>query len=237
MSVASANIRRIVTVDWQRHQEAQAKALLIAVAREGHRRIMADQAARGSVPSFEAYANRPGRPIEQVILPGPIVYLYRLELRRLVEFILDELRKASPVVSGDYVRGHTLFVNGVAQDHVPVDLSPSDELYIANPVPYARRIEVGRTKSGRSFVMQVPPRIYERVAKQLVISKFRDQAKITFGYVTLIDAVTVTGGLQKRTPYYGTGKIGPRGGGRRVKRRQRVGSKVPSPAIFIKLSK
>lgn len=232
---ASANFKRKVVVDWAAQREAGAKAALLRAARDGHAKIMADHAMKGGVPTFEAYANRPGRPIDQVVLPGPIVFQYHMDVRRIVEFILDELRKASPVVSGDYARGHTLYVNGVAQDEVPASFKSDDQIYISNPVPYARRIEVGRTKSGRSFVMQVKPRIYERVAKDLAAQRFGNQAKITFGYTTLSDAPTVTGGLQRSTPYYGTGKSGARGGGTRRKRRQIVGSNVQSPAIFIEM--
>lgn len=222
---AFETFRRVVTVAWPKQQAAQAKALLIRTAKAGHGRIMAAQGA----PSFEAYANRPGRPVEQVELPGPIVYRYA-QVARIVEAILDELRRNSPVASGAYATGHTVFVNGVAVDQVPRDLKSTDEIYIANLVVYARRIEVGRTKSGRAFVLQVPNRIYERVAKRFAARRFGDQAKVTFGYVTLADAFVTRGGLSS---HYGTGRVGRRGGGTLRKRRQRAGSKVQQPAIFI----
>ena len=44
-------------------------------------------------------------------------------------------------------------------------IPPADEYVFINPVPYARRIEVGKTKSGRPFLIQVPNKIYERTAK------------------------------------------------------------------------
>lgn len=231
MSAALRSIRRVITADWPKAAERNAKAFLIRTARTGHQRIMADAKGEGLAPTFEAYANSPGnKNLETVILPGPIVYNYRY-LSDVIQVALDELRKMSPVQSGDYVRSHTLYINGTPTDVTPKTLKAGDQVYIANPVPYSRRIEVGKTKSGRAFVMQVEPRIYERVAKRVLIPRYRNQAKITFGYVTLSGAHTVKGGLSS---HYGTGaKAGPRGGGTMRKRRQKVGSVVQSPAIFI----
>jgi hypothetical protein len=222
-SQALQAFRRTVTVDWPKQKDVDAKALLIRVAKDGHARIMADAKAKtGAVPDFDAYANSPGRPVESVVLPGPIVYRYR-QVRDIVQFTLDALRMASPVVDGEYVRGHTVFVNGVQTDTVPVNLKPGDEIMIANPVVYARRIEIGKTKAGRDFVIQVPNRIYERVAKQQVIPRYRSVAKVTFAYVNLTGAYQTKAGL---SPSY-------RSGGRVRKRRQRAGSAVMSPAIII----
>lgn len=159
---------------------------------------------------------------------GRIVFDFELfsELMKdAIEAAIKALRDASPVVSGAYRDGHTLYVNDVAFDEVPQALKPTDTIMVSNPVIYARRIEIGRTISGRSFVMQVPNRIYERVAKNTLAPRFGNQIKITFGYVALPDAATVTGGLQTRTPHYGIG------GGKMRKRRQVVGSQVGSPAI------
>lgn len=203
------SFRRTITVSWPKVGDAQAKAHLISVAKAGHAKIMTEQAARGGAPTWEAYANTPGRPIESVVLPGPIVYRYQY-LREVIQFALDELRKASPVVSGDYVRSHTIYINGTAGvfdiDQLNKPLRSGHEIFISNPVPYARRIEVGKTKDGRAFVIQVQPKIYENVTK-LVQAKYRNLAKITFGYATLPDAYIVTGGMQQRTPRYLTGDL------------------------------
>lgn len=182
-SSAIQALRRTVTVAWRKDQVFGATALLLKVARDGHAEIM----RRQGNPQFEVYANRPGNSnLDSVVLPGPIVYKYS-NLRELVQFALDELRKASPSVSGDYVRSHMLFVNGVPVDVLPVDMKPSDEIMIANPVPYARKLEIGKTKNGRDFLISVPNRIYERVVKNKLVPRYRNVAKITFGYATLPD--------------------------------------------------
>lgn len=79
-------------------------------------------------------------------------------------WIAQTLEDRSPSVSGDYKRGHTLFADGVevvASASVP----PAEEYVFINVVPYSRRLEVGKTESGRDFLIQVPNRIYERTAK------------------------------------------------------------------------
>lgn len=180
----TALIRRVVTVDWPKVVERDAKALLIRTARNGHKKIMDDARGRGLSPSWDAYANTPGnKDLASVKLPGPIVYNYRY-LTDVIQFALDELRRQSPVQSGDYVRSHTLYVNGAPVDVIPKTLNAGDRLFISNPVPYARKLEIGKTKAGRAFVVQVPNRIYERVT-DLVKARVRGAAKVRFGYASL----------------------------------------------------
>ena len=124
-------IRRIVTVEWPKEAQDDAKALLIRVAREGHARIMAEGAAQGLQPYWEAYANTPGNTnLESVILPGPIVYNYRY-LLDLIRFALDELRRQSPEMSGNYKRSHTVFVNDQSVgDAIPTTIRAGDRIFI-----------------------------------------------------------------------------------------------------------
>lgn len=223
-STALQSFRRTVTVAWPKHAEESAQKLLVRTARAGHERIMRDQTARGGVPpEFDAYANAPGNAnLESVVLPGPIVYRYRY-MREMLTVALDELRKASPVISGLYRDSHTLFINGIPVTGAPPNIRAGDEVFIANPVPYARRIEVGLKEDGRPFVIQVAPRIYERVMKTVLVPRYRGVAKLSHGYVTIPAAYIIKG----RLPSHYIAK-----GGIRRKRRQRVGEPVRSPAIF-----
>lgn len=228
------SFRRTVTVAWPAHQERAAKAHLVRVARAGHADIMGQARSRsGAEPSYEAYANRPGNSnLDNVVLPGPIVFRYRY-INEIVTAALDKLRKASPVQSGDYVRSHTLYVNGrpVTADKLPAGSSLKDEIMIANPIAYARRLEIGVTKSGRPFVVDVAPRIYERVAGELS-AMFGRVAKITFDNspgVRLPDAGRVGGKVGGRTGI----SSHHQSGGRRVRRRLHGGESIRSPAIFI----
>jgi hypothetical protein len=177
-----AAFQRTVTVEWPAHAERGGKELLIRTAKQGHARIMADAVARsGFPPIWEAWANSRGNPnLELVVLPGPIVYLYHYTTE-VIEQALLLLQRTSPVRSGLYAKSHTIYGPGGS----PIGRAPKEltqEVIISNPVPYARKIEVGKTRSGRPFVIQVPPRIYERAAKALQ-SRYRNVAKIEYNYV------------------------------------------------------
>jgi hypothetical protein len=220
-------IRRIVTVDWPTKAKADGKALLIRTARDGHQRIMADAASKGLSPSWEAYANSPGNSdLETVVLPGPIVYNYRY-LSDLIKFALEELRLQSPVgPSLKYRNSHTVYVNDQPMGYtIPTNIKAGDIIYIANPVPYARRLEVGRTKSGRSFLVSVPNRIYERVT-EMTKAEGKGRAKVRMDYVNL--------GAHALTKDQPSGIMTRRGWGySRIQRRDRLaGAAVTSPAIF-----
>jgi hypothetical protein len=222
----TALIRRLVTVDWPKGAERDQKAFLIRTARTGHQKIMADAKAKGSVPAWEAYANTPTqKDLTKVILPGPIVYNYRY-LNDLIEFALEELRRQSPIVSGAYKRGHTLYINDSPVTTIPKTFSQGDKIMIANPVPYARRLEVGKTKSGRAFVVQVQPRIYHRVAETLK-AKAKGRATIREGFVALGNNNLKNNQASRD---FTTGKMIVS----RIQRKDRVaGSEITSPAIFI----
>lgn len=182
-SAALQSFRRIITVEWPKHQQQGAKALLLRVARNGHARIMGEATARvGYAPQWEAYANRSGNAnLDSVILPGPIVYRYRY-FTEIAEVVLAALQRLSPVRSGLYAKSHTIYVDGTPVARAPRTLT--QEIIISNPVPYARKLEIGKTKSGRAFVIQVPNRIYERVASALR-SRYGKVAKVKFAYIRI----------------------------------------------------
>lgn len=225
-SAALQSFRRTVTVAWPAHAQEEARKTLVRVARAGHAAIMAEQAARaGFVPEFEAYANTPGNTnLDSVKVPGPIVYKYSYR-KEIVAVLLDELRRASPTVSGLYRDSHFVFLNGLPIEGLPASLGPRDVLYIANPTSYSRRLEVGKTTAGRDFLVSVPNRIYERTMKRLA-PRYRNVARLTLEYILVPGAYIIKG----RLPSHYIAK-----GGVRRRRRQSVGQPVRSPAIVISL--
>jgi hypothetical protein len=242
MSRASLQaFRKTITVDWRKNMELEGRDLLLKTAARGHAEIMASQIQRAGIPpDFSAYANRPGNnTLSQVVLPGPIVYSYDYR-REIVSVAWQMLIEASPSDSGEYASSHTVYLNGMPVEALPAHLTATDQIVISNPVPYARRLEVGKTKSGSSFVIDVEPHIYERVVKRELVRRYGNLAKISFNYVTLPDAWVVKGGRQGLSSHYTTDGYG--GLGRRSrqggishlrKRRQRAGEKVRAPAIII----
>lgn len=143
-------------------------------------------------------------------------------------WIAKTLDERSPVVSGDYQRGHRVMADGVQFD-VLGDIPEADEYVFYNAVAYARRIEIGKTESGRDFVIQVRPRIYERTA---------DDAKARFGNIARISSTFITPPNEYRLKNDQAYRSFA-GGKKRVSRRQRqdrvAGSVVNVPAIVVKV--
>jgi len=231
--------KRTITVDWRRQMDADARAFLVKTATESTQRIVAEQTARAGIPpQVETYANRPGnRDLKSVTLPGPIVSLfdYRPEIAAVA---LLELVRASPVESGTYRDSHTLFLNGIPVSGPLPPLRTQDELMIANPVPYARRLEIGRTTSGRRFTRNVDNRIYETVARRVLQPRYGAVAKIQFTYVGLPDAYVTKAALPShyattRVRRYGTKNGGP--GSRILRKRRQFKAPVRAPAIIVTL--
>ena len=217
-------VRRTITLQWPAATDAGAKRHLINYARTD----IAQTEMRQGGGKAEVYANRPGNTnLESVVLPGPIVAIFDSRRRIAIE-ALDLLRQASPVQSGRYRNAHMILLNGAQVSELPAALKATDRIVIVNPVPYARRIEIGKTEAGRDFVMQVPNRIYERVAKSKLMPKYRNVARIQFNYIELTGAATIKGKL-------GATYAVKTKAGRTVqrKRRQQTGKAVMAPAIFI----
>lgn len=148
----------------------------IATADEINRRAL------GAVPPKKVTVN--GRENEALInIPpdrGVIVAEYRL-VDDVLAWIMQTLRERSPVISGDYRKGHRLFADDTEVD---ADNPPLASRYaFFNLVPYARKIEVGKTKSGRDFVIQVENKIYARTYQDAK-AKFGNVAKITTGFAS-----------------------------------------------------
>lgn len=223
-SQALQGFRRTVTITWPANAKEDARKALVRIAKAGHQKIMAEQQVRsGYAPDFDFYANYQGnRNLDSVVLPGPIVYNYRY-FREILDAALKLLRDASPVQSGLYRDSHTLYLNGAPITGSVPNIRAEDEIFVSNPVPYSRRLEVGRTKSGAPFVKQVGPNIYERV-RQKLIARFGKVASFSLIYITVPNAHVISGGLSSH--YLGKGNV-------RRKRRQKVGAAVQSPAIMI----
>lgn len=134
-------------------------------------------------PHVTTVDGRPGAPLESVNPNrGTIITEWDL-MGDVLVWIGETLIERSPVVSGRYKRGHQLFADGQA---VPIDavVPKADRYLFINTEPYARKIEVGKTKAGRDFVIQVPNRIYERTANE-AHQRFGNIAKITFTFQSI----------------------------------------------------
>lgn len=197
-----------------------ASKALAQQARETKETIVREQTARrGIAPGVQsAVDGRLGENYEQVKPDGAIVqvYDYRPEI---VAACFEELRARSPtgpVEGGHYRDEHFAMLDGRGLSPLTVpkaaDLANVSRVTVTNPMPYSRKLEVGVTKSGRSFVANVDPHIFES-AMTHVRREFSAVAKITFGFVDLSGAYTLR-----------------QAGGRRGRG---IGSSIRYPAIFI----
>lgn len=208
-------ISAILSRDLSRAEQQKAAGAFARQGIEEHK--AANRLILGRVPPLTVWVDgRKGASLESVKPNGGTILGEFDLVEDVLRWIGEELVKRSPVVSGDYVEGHTLFADGTEVPpggQIPV----ADEYVFTNLVPYARKIEIGKTQSGRAFVIQVPNRIYERTAKD-ARSRFGNISDIRFQHRTQVGAYRLRQSQGRR-----------RG-------RQR-GDEISSPAIVIRTLK
>ncbi len=160
---------------------------------------------------------------------GSIIVEYEL-IGEVLIWIAKTLEDRSPVTSGAYKKGHTLYADGVPTD-VNSTVPPAEVYTFINTVPYARKIEVGKTKSGRNFLIQVQNKIYERTAKDAK-AKFGKTADIFSSFDYPVNAYRLKQNQATRSF---------KGGKMRILSKQRPdrvkGSAINVPAIQVKFRK
>jgi hypothetical protein len=145
--------------------------------------IALNRRAHGRAPKYKTFVDGRSEARLESVRPkgGSIVFEFELVVD-VLQWIHATLRERSPVLSGRYRDSHTLFADGREADVGSIPAAA--EYTFMNTVPYARKIEVGRTRAGRSFVIQVPNRIYERTATD-ARARFGNVARISFDFRTL----------------------------------------------------
>ncbi len=155
---------------------------------------------------------------------GIIIAEYRL-VEDVLAWIMKTLRERSPVISGDYKKGHRLFADDV---EVNANNPPIASRYtFFNLVPYARRLEVGKTNSGRDFLIQVPNKIYARTYQDAK-AKFGNVAKISAGFESTPNSYRLKNDQASRSFTRGFRRVSA------AQRQDRVaGSVISVPAIYV----
>lgn len=188
--MAGANARLFIAAARATVEETQRE--LVTLAKREHGRVMSSEPRPSRfVRTVDGVR---GAPEEKVRPDGTIVYVYP-RLEEVVLAAMDLLFDLSPVLSGAYRMGHTLFVNGASAPSL-VDWDGESEIFIANPLPYARKIEVGR------MVMRVPgsDHIYEQAEFDLV-QRFGNQARIRFTFRGLAGGNVLAGKAHGQSEY------------------------------------
>ncbi|MEO3386003.1 hypothetical protein [Mesorhizobium sp. CAU 1741] len=200
-----------VTVSEMLSPEARSKAVAdfaraaLADARESNRKALGTE-----TPYDQFVDGRPGAPLDSVNPDrGLIVFEFEL-VGDVLRWILAALIERSPKRSGDYIAGHRLFADG-REIALGGEMPVAEEYSFTNMVPYSRRLEIGKTQSGRDFLVSVPNRIYQRTAKD-ARARFGNVAKIGFTFRGIVDGMQVNPGLAAPV----------------LKRRNRAGRFLPS---------
>lgn len=202
---------------------------IVAVAKSGHQKIWT---ADPRPLNFTRYVDaNEGAPEESVKPGGVIVYDYnRLDI--IAKDALDLLRRNSPVKSGEYVQGHTLYLNLQPVEDLRA-WKPGDEISITNTVPYSRVIELGM-RGGIRVKFSMPPHIYERVASALR-REYRDIADIGFTFRAVLGQSQID---QQKTASSGRWRRGGVGQRQAADARHALGghnkAEVRWPTIIIK---
>lgn len=167
-------------VDGNLSKEAAQRRIAVIAREEIAEGDEVNRKALGTVPPRTITVDgRQGAPLESVKPDrGRIVVEWQL-VGDVVQWIFATLRARSPRITGAYLKGHKLFADGLAVD--PDKPPLASEYTFLNIVPYARKIEIGKTQAGRDFVIQVENRIYERTARDAK-ARFGNVAKINFSY-------------------------------------------------------
>lgn len=195
-------------------EEAQSRALASFARARIDETGLANRAAFGrAVPHREWVDGRQGAPLVSVRKGGTIVAEWSL-ISDVLKAIAQMLVDRSPVRTGNYVRGHRLFADGV---EVAVEAAGevAQEYVFLNTVSYARKVEIGKTRSGRSFLISVPNKIYQRTARD-ASRRFGNLARISFAWRSPV------------TPYQRAGSAGARHSRRGWAERQ-----TRAPAIIV----
>ena len=192
-------LRSFVTtleVNTSRLNAEQAQALLVRTAQSERDRVLREQGARGSTPAYRQIVDGIlGAPLEAVKPDGVIVFEWQY-LREIVSELYDLLVQRSPRDDGTYIESIQLLLDGREGTLEEID-AETRVIHIVPTAPYSRRLEVGRRKDDRPFVIQVQPHIVQEIAmagRRL----FGQVADVSLSYITLSDGYILKGG------FYGT---------------------------------
>ncbi|MER8762890.1 hypothetical protein [Mesorhizobium sp. M0968] len=177
---------------------AETHRVLVATAKREHAKIMTADPVPSSFVRIVDGAM--GAPEESVKPTGVIVYRYP-RVEQVVQFAMETLFDLSPVLSGEYRNSHMLFINGVPYPNLK-GWRPGLEISITNPVPYARKIEVGKMK------MRVPGTdlVYQR-ARRKIMARYGNMVDVKFTYRAIVGGYNINQELTATRRRAATGNI------------------------------
>jgi hypothetical protein len=185
-------------VDVRGMQDQAARQLLTRTAEDVQARIVAQGTARGGVAPTAAQVvdGRRGAPLESVRADGRILLEFGY-VREIALAVLEALRQARPRDQGDWANGLVILSDGVEVEAAQIPHMARAVKVVAT-VPYARRLEIGKTRRGDPFVLDDGDyQLVERTAKRMR-RIYRAVADVDFTYVDLRDAYQVRNASARR---------------------------------------
>ena len=163
-------------------------------AQEQNRRVL------GRVPQHEQFVDeRRGASLDSATGRSTIVFEFDV-VEDITSFVIAELERVSPVDSGAYRKAHMIFADG--RQVLRGEQARQAEQYIfLNPLPYSRKIEMGRMKmrvSGTDRVYQQAARAAQRRFSNLAQVRFTYQSPIgtaesgKVGRASRVPAISIT---------------------------------------------
>lgn len=164
-----------------------ARTRLMELVAENKARVLAEQAQRsgGIEPALETMIIDGSRnaSVSQIKASSRVILDWNYITEAVIKTV-GYLRLHGPERSGAWKESIIVLVNGREQPVEEPIPSNVNEATVVVTAPYSRKLEVGRTESGRAFSTQVPQHFVEK-AMLLLRSQLRDLATLSFGYVNL----------------------------------------------------
>lgn len=168
--------------------EDQVRARHVASARAILDQTLAERPVRPLVE--QVVDGKKGAALEAVKVPG--VILFRLGvLQEVAAFALKAAFDLSPVRSGRY-RLSWLAMKADGKPHDGGPLGPDEIVFVVNPQPYARKIQVRGAK-----LVGIAPGIADRVANA-VRASFGDAIRVEVKFIALPNAYALKRGAKGR---------------------------------------
>lgn len=165
-------------------QKEGARLAHAATARSEEARVIREQTARsgGIAPTLTRIVDGKRGAAYDSVREGGVIILQWRYLREIAAVAMARLKARAPERSGDYKRGLMLFA-GDAEATLSATGIPAtaQRLTVVATVPYARRLELGKSKDGGPFVVQVAPHIVAETAA-LLAKDYAGVANIRFGF-------------------------------------------------------
>ncbi len=178
-----------IVVDETLSPQARSKAVADFARKELVEALDVNRQALGSFTPYEQFVDgRKGASLDSV-RPDNGVIVFEFELvADVLKWIHAELVERSPRGpaggAGTYRDEHRLFADG-KEIALGAELAPAAEWSFVNTVPYARKLEIGTTESGRAFVIQAEPRLYDHVSAEAA-RRFKGVVKISYTFRPLV---------------------------------------------------